>query len=282
MKDVIVGAITNYDFDKIKPWVNSLDRSGFSGHKVVICYNVDYATCDQLAKRGYTIFGFQNNSEKLTLEYPKKDFAVVVERFLHMWHFLSNLQDIRYIISTDVKDVIFQSNPSDWLDKNFTGGILASQESIKYCDEDWGKNNLTKAFSQVVYEKYKNEIIHNAGVVAGSQKYFLDLCLNIYLVCNGMPGYIEGGGGPDQAALNILLNSEAYKDCTFSVPSERAWAAQLGTVANQKYFGKTTAPCPKINWQEGIVTTDSGEPFTIVHQYDRMPELKKRLEEKYE
>jgi len=282
MKDIVVGSITNYDFDKIKCWVNSLDRSGFSGHKILICYNIDYDTCEEITKRGYTIFGFKNNDEKKTLEYPKKDFSVVVERFLHMWYFLADKRDIRYIISTDVKDVIFQSNPSDWLDKNYKDGILASQESIMYCDEDWGKNNMKKAFGEIVYEEYKNEIIHNAGVIAGSPNYFIDLCLNIYLICNGMPGYIDGGGGPDQAALNIVLNSEAYKRCTFSVPSERAWAAQLGTVSNPRYFGKTTAPCPKFDLEKGIVTTDSGEPFVIVHQDDRIPNLKKKIEEKYE
>ena len=31
MKDIVVGCITGYNFDKIKPWVNSLDRSGFTG-----------------------------------------------------------------------------------------------------------------------------------------------------------------------------------------------------------------------------------------------------------
>jgi hypothetical protein len=31
MKDIVVGCITGYDFEKIKPWVNSLDRSGFDG-----------------------------------------------------------------------------------------------------------------------------------------------------------------------------------------------------------------------------------------------------------
>jgi len=280
MKDVIVGAITNYDFDKIRPWVNSLDRSGFTGHKVVICYNIDYDTCEELIKRDYTVFGFQRNEEKKTLVYPKKDFAIVVDRFLHMWHFLSDKTDIRYVISTDVKDVIFQNNPSEWLEKNFNHGILASQESIRYCDEDWGKNNITKAFGELIYQKHKDKIIHNAGVIAGSKDHFFDLCLNLYLICSGMPTYIDGGGGPDQAALNILLNTQVYKDKTFSVESERAWAAQLGTVANQKYFGKTTAPCPKVT-ETGIVTTDAGEPFTIVHQYDRIPELKRIIENKF-
>jgi hypothetical protein len=280
MRDVVIGAITGYNFDTIRPWVHSLDSSGFTGHKVVICYNIDYVTCDELTKRGYTVFGFQRNEETLSLEYPKKDFSIVVDRFLHIWHFLSKFDDIRYIVATDVKDVIFQTNPSEWLESNFTEGILASQESIRYCDEDWGRNNLIRSFGESIYERYKKEMIHNAGVIAGSRDYFLDLCLNIYLICNGMPGRIDGGGGPDQAAYNLILNSGAYKDCTYSVESEEGWAAQLGTVANSLYKDKTTALCPMMT-QDGIVLTQSGKPFTIVHQYDRIPELKSLIEQKF-
>ena len=37
MKDIVIGAITNYTFDKISPWVNSLDRCGFDGIKILLC-----------------------------------------------------------------------------------------------------------------------------------------------------------------------------------------------------------------------------------------------------
>ena len=56
MKDLIVGCITNYNYDKIKYWINSIDQCGFSGDKVMICYNVDYDTVDELVKRNYSIF----------------------------------------------------------------------------------------------------------------------------------------------------------------------------------------------------------------------------------
>jgi hypothetical protein len=40
MKDIVVGCITGYDFDKIKPWVNSLDTLWFywhQGHDLLQC-----------------------------------------------------------------------------------------------------------------------------------------------------------------------------------------------------------------------------------------------------
>ena len=68
MKDIVVGCITGYTFDKIKPWVNSLDRCGFDGVKAMICYNIDYETVEELVKRNYTVlaFGKNDNLKKFT------------------------------------------------------------------------------------------------------------------------------------------------------------------------------------------------------------------------
>ena len=32
-KDLIIGAYTNYNWDQIKYWVNSIEKSGFTGDK---------------------------------------------------------------------------------------------------------------------------------------------------------------------------------------------------------------------------------------------------------
>ena len=64
MKDIVVGCITGYNFDKIKPWVNSLDNCGFDGTKAMICYNVDYDTVDELVKRNYSILAFSKTKTK--------------------------------------------------------------------------------------------------------------------------------------------------------------------------------------------------------------------------
>ena len=36
MKDLIIGASTNYDWDKLKYWINSINESGFEGDKALI------------------------------------------------------------------------------------------------------------------------------------------------------------------------------------------------------------------------------------------------------
>ena len=285
MNDIVVGCITGYNFDKIKPWVNSLDNCGFDGTKAMICYNVDYDTVDELVKRNYSILAFGKDEENRKLNYPKENFSIVVERFLHLWYLLKRFKgQYKNIITTDVKDVIFQTNPSEWLDKNLGDKqINVACESIRYKDENWGTNNLMKSFGTLIHEECNENLIYNAGTISGNFDTMVDFFLNIYMLCNGTQHFIEGGGGPDQAALNVLLNMKSYKDITNFAKSEDGWAAQLGTTGPQiahQYGDKIVEPNPIL--EGDMVCTSNGTPFALVHQYDRVPEWKEIIEKKYE
>lgn len=287
MKDVVVGCITNYDFDKIKTWVNSLDRSGFDGLKVMMCYNISYDVAEELAKRNYTVFAFGRDDEKRSLVYNKPDFNICLERFAHIPIFLNKLankEEYRYLITTDVKDVVFQSNPSKYLEENLTDrSILLSCESLRYKDEPWGKQNMYLSFGPLIAETMYDRPIYNAGVLAGRFQPMLDLFTNIFLTCGGAPANVPGGGGPDQAALNVLSSLHAYKNIMQYSMSESGWAAQLGTTVDpnkiESFKEFLLEKSPKLVGDQ--VCTSDGRPHVVVHQYDRVPEWKKVIEEKY-
>jgi hypothetical protein len=287
MRDIVVGCITNYNYDKIKTWVNSLDRSGFDGLKVMLCYNIDYEVAEELAQRGYTIFAFGRDDEQRRLVYDKPNFNICLERFAHIPTFLNKLnnkEQYRYIITTDVKDVVFQSNPSKYLEDNLTDrDILLSCESLRYKDEPWGKQNMYLSFGPIIAETMQERPIYNAGVIAGRFQPMLDLFTNIFLASGGAPANVPGGGGPDQAALNVLTSLHAYKNISQYSMSESGWAAQLGTTVDPN---KVEAFKPFLLEESPIlvddqVCTSTGKPHVIVHQYDRVPEWKKIIEEKY-
>ena len=287
MKDIVIGCITGYSFDKIKPWVNSLDRSGFDGLKIVLCYNIDFDVAEELTKRGYTIFAFERDDENRKLVYNKENFNICLDRFAHIPFFLNRLENkdqYRYIIHTDVKDVVFQSNPSTWLENNIGDKeINVGSESLRYKDEPWGKQNIYLSFGPLIAERMQDNEIYNAGTISGKFQSFLDLCTNIFLSSGGAPANVPGGGGPDQAALNVLLNLKSYKDITNFAKSEDGYAAQLGTTADPRRIEQDRqfllGPEPKMVGDE--VCTSTGIPFAIVHQYDRVPEWKKIIEAKY-
>jgi len=286
-RDLIVGAVTGYNFDQIAPWVNSLDRSGFSGYKVVLAYNMDVATVRELVSRKYTVLAFEQDPVG-NLVYKKNPFSIVVERFMHYYMLLSHMNDVRYILATDVKDVIFQHNPSAHLEYYLEQSgkhILASCEELTYEQEPWGNNNLLQSFGPHIHKTHLRNMIYNAGVTAGEAKTYLGMCKTIALMCGGAPQFVPGGGGPDQAAYNILLDTPVYQECTFFANHSSTWAAQLGTTMDptkramyQPHIGLCR---PAYSTKHDLVMNPRNEPYAIVHQWDRVPEVRAMVERKY-
>ena len=255
-QDLIIGCFTNYDWTKIKYWVNSVNRSGFVGRKVMIVYNADYATVHELTENQFDIYAFVRDDQARAFRYPHQ-FTIVVQRFYHMWEYLNSLplDQYRYVITTDVKDVVFQSNPVDWLSSNIDDKkICVSSESIHYRNEPWGNDNMANSFP-MIHGFMADKPIWNCGVLAGEVKTMKDLFLNIFLVSLGNPVY-----NPDQAALNVLLNLEPYRSITRFVSSEEGWACQAGTTADlSKNLGPfLTEPRPIL--KDDTVVTSLGTP----------------------
>jgi hypothetical protein len=283
-KDLIIGSFTNYDWDKIKFWANSIDHSGFTGDKAMIVYNAGFDTVQKLVDRNFMIFAFNRDDAKQQFFFPAQQLIIVVQRFMDLYRFMSNmdLSKYRYVIHTDVKDVVFQSNPSDWLSENMGDAkILASSESIRYQDEPWGNENMARSFP-LVYDGIKTQPIWNCGVQAGIPETMKDLWLNIFLISIGSQA-ATGIYNPDQAAYNVLLNTMLYKDVTRFSMSEDGWACQAGTTIDP---AKIAAFKPHLLeaqpiWQDGYARTTNGKVFPILHQYDRIPDWKDVVEKRY-
>jgi hypothetical protein len=49
-KSLIIGAFTNYNYNQLKPWVESIDECGFTGDKAMVVGNASQETIDELVK----------------------------------------------------------------------------------------------------------------------------------------------------------------------------------------------------------------------------------------
>jgi hypothetical protein len=277
--DCVIGCSTNYDWAKLKYWVNSINESGFTGDKVMILMNCDKETVSKVSDAGFDIIGF-GQDDKGNLVY-NSNMMVHVERFYHIYQHLKS-KDYRYVITTDVKDVIFQKNPSEWLEINLPEGqsdLVFSSESIKYKDEPWGDQNLRETFGTQIYEDFKDNTIYNVGVLAGRGYAMKDLMMNIFASCLGRPIKIC-----DQSTFNFLISQHPYLKTSKYAQSEDGWACQLGTTADpsklEQFKPFLLEPLPKMVGDK--VATSTGIEYTIVHQYDRVPEWRKVIEEKYD
>ena len=227
-KDLIIGAYTNYNWDQIKYWANSIDRCGFTGDKAMIVYNSDRTTVQKLIDMGFKVWAFGQDPSTGNFVWTK-DLIIVVQRFYHLWYYLDQLpaNTYRYVISTDVKDVVFQTNPSRWLEQHMNDKqVVASCESLLYKDEPWGADNMQGSYP-MVWNRMKDQPIWNCGVQAGTQDALRDLWLSIWLMCRA-----GGRHNPDQAAYNVLLNTQAWSGITLKSFSEDGWACQAGTTVD--------------------------------------------------
>jgi hypothetical protein len=278
MKDLIIGCSTNYNWDKIKYWVNSINKSGFEGDKVLIFMSVDKDTLQKVSDAGFTslVVGQADDFGNYTYN---SNLPVHVERFFHIYNVLRSNR-YRYVITTDVKDVIFQQNPINYIEENIGDKkLMFASESILYKDEPWGNQNLLETFGNYFHSIFKGNLIFNVGVLAGRGDDMRDLACMIFNMSINRPIPIV-----DQSTFNFMISMAPYLYTSLYLKSEDAWACQLGTTADpskvEQFKPLLEEPSPR--FENGKVVTSVGKEFTIVHQYDRVPDWKSIIEKEYE
>ena len=156
---IILGCITKYKPEDIKPYVESIEQSGFKGRKVMMVYDIPQETIDYLKSKEWELY--QNELQQ----------HIILQRFRDIYKLLEQFPKDETIIWTDVKDVIFQTDPTKWIEKN------SNKYFIHLCSEKTDKNLWPSNVSLIPfykpienkkfnYEKYKN--LDNSTVIFGS------------------------------------------------------------------------------------------------------------------
>jgi hypothetical protein len=270
--DLVIGAISGYSFTDIQYWVNSLDRSGYTGHKVVICYDAAVEVVEELTRRGYFAVTFAESRRRGRYYFPRKGFRhedTSIDRFYQLWRFLHlRRDDFRYVIAADVRDVIFQGDPSSWLEEHLGGmRINVGSEGLLLGDEPWNRDVLLQSYGPLVLGKMQGRQVYNAGTIAGDVGAIADLALNVFLCSrHNVVTYT------DQTAMNILLSLEPYRSVTRFNDADDDWSCQAATMADPDYLAKRSSrlqASPPV-LRDGVVLTADGRPYRLVHQYDRI------------
>ena len=262
-KNLIIGGFTNYGIDQLKPWVISAKEVAGDNDVVLVYGNATDETLDWLVEQNVVIVPM----------LQAQNIPIHVLRFLSIYEYLDkHWQHYDYVVTTDVKDVYFQTDPFKFLvDRK----LVVASEGLKYKDEPWGNENLFQAYGPYVYEKFKDNEIFNVGTFGGKSEYVKDMVFHIFT--NGINRPIPIC---DQAVFNVLLNTQPFKDIATKTIQ---WAAELGTIMDPSKIEqfKPNLLCDEPIWEDGKLKYSDGLVFPIVHQYDRVPVLKKFVQEKY-
>lgn len=298
-KDLIIGGAAGYDWDKLKYWVNSIKASGFRGDIMVVATNITAETIQKLVEEKVLVSAYGQRDENGNFKQHSNG-APHVERFFYMWNVLNEIKEnYVHVITTDTRDVVFQTNPSTWLNSYMTVGktVVCSSEGLEYKNEPWGNQNLYDTFGPYFHNIFKENMIYNVGTIAGRFEYVRDLLLMIFQMSINRPIPIV-----DQAVFNFLVSQQPYSNKFLKTTNRDGWAIQLGTTVEaiksgggdigqaalndeevfKKYSRDYRDIQPYIDEDGTVYTKKDGDRFCIVHQYDRIPSLKTKILEKYD
>ena len=122
---IILGCITKYKPDDIRPFVESIEQTGYKGKKIMMVYEVPQETIDYLKSKGWDLY--QNELQQ----------HIILQRFRDIYKLLEQFPN-EDVVWCDVKDVIFQKDPTDWIELNMDEPLLAFSECITMKDDPWG------------------------------------------------------------------------------------------------------------------------------------------------
>jgi hypothetical protein len=179
------------------------------------------------------------------------------------------------IIWTDVKDVIFQKDPTEWLSKNMNADILAFSECVKLKDDQWACLNSGTSFP-IEWEWLQHKTSYCAGTIVGKKNAIRDLFIEIYRWSKTTANSEQLS---DQAAYNVLINLEHFKNSVQFVKQEEGFVTQMGTVWVKQKELPILEPTPI--YKDSKLYNQNGDEFVIVHQYDRDPIVKQEINNLY-
>lgn len=252
-KDLIMGMVMNYDWNMIEPFFVSLQKSGFSGDVVIFVSNIGGAVQQKLQDYGVTIMPFQRVGLEQIIS--PNDYRY----YLYLTYLQNHKDKYRFVLLTDVRDVIFQTAPFPWYlppDK-ISVAVESRQKAIwdDACNTRW---ILTKFGPHIFHDLCGYPSICSGTTFAPA--HLMGSYLEKMISCI----FLQGGYFQliDQGVHNYLLYTNQVGPAAF-VDNNAGIFLTLGLEDKDQIA---------INPQ-GKIVTKSNTVAPVVHQYDRHKEL---------
>jgi len=282
MKDLIIGAADNYGWEHVKIWATSIKQSGFEGDVVLITYRVTEELIQKCQELGIYVIsvGHDENGKQINHTLGNITTQSHKIRNFHVWQFLNDNDPYRTVAITDTRDVYFQMNPSTFFDKHQEYDIYFPSEGMEIRHEWWNSDMIKNLFGPFILSAVENNVVCNSGTLFGSGNAIKQLMLNMYLIAKNFPAT-----GADQPTMNVIKTLFPPQNST-TLKMDAGWACQCATTmepsrAHIRQY--VVEPIPTVVESNGDfkVVNSKGQPFIIIHQYDREPTLSQLVNKKF-
>lgn len=266
---ILIGCSIGYPPEASLLWVRSARDSGYD-QDLVLLVDIDASLFSEHSRLGCIVIMINKAEFRSSLPpYKFKSFIRIaphVLRFYFLKEYLKLNNKYEFIITTDVRDVIFQKNPFERLIEFKNNNLIFSGEGILFKHEKWGYKNINQCFGRNEAQSLYDREISNVGILAGRLNYITNLITQIYSLSIFRPIPIV-----DQAIFNFIISNPIYSKGTSFCSLNDDWAVNLGTYLDPRiedlYKPFRLYKPPYL--QDGKYYNSNGKLFYIVHQYDR-------------
>ncbi len=261
--DLLLGVFANQGFSWIEGYMTSSKTCGFRGRKILLVWNVAQNVRDKLIEFGFELIDVpQKHTGGSWHEFHKNFYEY---RDTLAYQFIKERgHEFRYIMWMDIRDLVFQTDPSIWMEKNLVGDkkiVIATESYLiknEQCNDNWVKN----IFSPETYARIREEEALNGGTFAGTPEEMAEIFRRTIEICKWDTHQIV-----EQAALNVIAREEDFKHNVI-VPRLAEGFALVGYCFGNLDKKFWLDPSPELR-QGVLYPQGSDTPFCIVHQYDR-------------
>ena len=256
-KNLILSTVVRYSWDKIYPFIKSLANINNRNCDVVIFVS----EVSQLVKDNLKSFGI------IVYEISTK-IKDSIYLFRHRWKLFSdflekNRKNYNIVLSVDLRDTIIQKNFFS-LYENYSNFLGFSYESSTI-NRLIKKEFIIETFGEEIYKSIENKRNINCGTIWGTIDVFIEFSKIIYKT---LLKYFT----IDQTMLNYLIYyKKILNDTTIIFSDEYGQVLTLGLTERTKI---------NLDSQQNILNFNN-QVASIVHQYDRHPDIGRKIREKF-
>ena len=254
--DLTITVCANYGWENLREYAISLVRSGFRGTKLLCTRNLSEKAAYYFTRLGFTI-----------VDFPYVPGGFFISRYYPASEYIkARLHNLRYVIWTDCRDVVFQSDPSVWLERNLSPSrLLGCSLGLKIKDDGLENHWVSLCTPPEDFQWVREEDSLCVGTVAGDAQAMLAILSRIYekgVALNKLRPDFQAG--MDEGLFQYLMRSPEFKNIMRVSKPEEGFSAQCGYLLLPNFVR------PWYMGSDGLVRLNGGsEPFSIVHQYDR-------------
>lgn len=271
-----------YGWPELQAYAVSLDRCGFEGERMLFVEGITDEAREKLTELYFTLIDFESpaNIRDMMCSAKSPEAWMRFNRFRYkpvVDYLEAHLADYRNVLWVDVRDLYFQTDPAVWMTANLSlpyRRIICAGEGC-YIKDQPHNTAWCMATSPTDFGWLKEREVICSGTIAGDAEAML-LALKTHWE---LTNHIEDIRAGEQGIFNYLMRQQPFADMHWIPRSCDAWAATGFPTKIYYPMAYSSDDAPRYAEDMVVYAPDSGDPYCIVHQYDRDGDWKRRVEE---